>query len=142
MKRLLTRAATAVLLTFVLVGASCQPITQPAPTPPAPLDRVQISLEAVTLTPGGVQQLSAMALDQYGNELAGVQFSYTAEQGGMIDEQGRFIADTKAGDYPKAIKVVARQGEIVRSAFVSLKIVPGPLERFGHTRYFRYGALC
>ena len=114
MRTLLTRAATVVLPAFVLVAASCQPGTQPAPVPqptpaptsvptlapapPAPLDRVQISPEAVTLTPGDVQPFSAKAFDKYKNDIKDLTFRWTiTEGGGRVYENGIFVAGTEAG---------------------------------------------
>jgi hypothetical protein len=72
------------------------------------LDRIVVSPETFTLAPGGVQQFSVKAFDQFSNEIKDFTPRWTVAEGvGRVDENGIFIAGSGAGSYKDAVKVEA-----------------------------------
>jgi hypothetical protein len=72
--------------------------------------------------------LEVMALDQFGNAITDVAFTWSAGgPAGTIDETGMFTTGTQAGSYEGLVKVIAIQGEQDREASIDVTITPGPL---------------
>ncbi len=114
-----------------------QPSTQPsstspvpAPAPLVPLGRVQISPEAVTLTPGGVQQFSVKAFDKNNNEIKDFTSSWTvAEGGGRVYENGIFVTGTEAGSYKDTVKVEVTYDGVSEAVAASVTVSALPQDR-------------
>ena len=82
----------------------------------------------ITLKVQDNTRLTATALDQFGNEISDVVFTWSAvDIVGSIDETGIFSTGTEAGTYKGLNNVTATQGVESLEALVDVTITPGPL---------------
>ena len=95
---------------------------------PGPLAEIVVSPTQITLQVQDTTRLGATALDQFGNEISDIAFTWsTASPVGSIEEAGLFTAGTRAGTYKGLVKVIATQGELGGEAATDVTITPGPL---------------
>jgi len=96
---------------------------------PDALDRV--TLAPIHLAAGETEQLEAIATDQYGNPVSGVDVAWTVtdEDAGSVTRTGLLTAGEVAGTYDEAIEIEVTQGEQVRTAMASVTVTPGSLEQ-------------
>jgi len=95
---------------------------------PGPLSDIVVSPTQVTLQTQGTNSLAVTAVDQFGNGIRDVGFTWsTLGPNGSVDVTGKFTAGTKAGIYEGLIKVTATQGVHSREALIDVTIDPGPL---------------
>ena len=96
---------------------------------PRPLHRVEIEPSAPSVEVTKDLQFTARALDQFGNPIPGLNFSFESSgEVGRIDDKGRLTAGSVSGSYQEAVTVEVTQGAITKRATASLvTIEPGPL---------------
>ena len=109
-------------------GSHTVALPDPITVDPGPLADVVVSPAAVSLQVQETARLVATGLDQFGNEISDVTFTWTGlGPQGSIDETGRFTAGTEAGTYDRLVKVTATEGGPSRSVLIGVTIMPGPL---------------
>ena len=97
---------------------------------PGTLHQVTIELSEPNLDGTGEQQFTATALDEFGNPIPGLTFSFKADEKiGKIDQDGRFTANSEVGSFKDAVTVEVSQGSITRIATADAITVPGHLDR-------------
>ncbi len=97
---------------------------------PGLLHQVTIELSEPNLEVTGEQQFTATAVDEFGNPLPGLTFSFKSdEKVGRIDQEGKFTVGSEAGTFENAVTVEVSQGSITRIATADAVTVPGPLDR-------------
>lgn len=101
---------------------------------------------AVTVTPGPVvslvispsdailsvlesAQFTAVARDEFGNDVSVVLDWVIIGEGGSIDKDGGFTAGTQAGAFPSAVKASFRKDQLELTSLASVTIEPGALSR-------------
>lgn len=72
------------------------PVVEEKPSPPV-LTTITVHPPRAIVPPGGTQQYAAIARDQYGKKIEGIQFTWSVEEGGTIDETGLFTGGPVAG---------------------------------------------
>jgi outer membrane protein assembly factor BamB len=93
---------------------------------PGPLDRIAVfSRNSVTVSAGSVVILSATGYDAHGNEIAGLTFSWGADNGSVTLMTGTSDIVYQAGTSVGSRTVTAANGSAVGS--LDLSVVPGPL---------------
>ena len=93
------------------------------------LTKVTIEPSEITLAPTETEGFTARALDQFGNEIPDVAFTWRISGGGFINPSGVVMAGFKAGSFPDAVEVQAILGDTTQSATATLNVEPGPLSR-------------
>lgn len=102
---------------------------------PGPVAKVVVGPTPLILAAGGTQQLEAVAADQYGNPVTGMEvagnvtWAVTGENAGSVTQTGLLTAGEVAGTYPDVVEAEVRQAEMVHTAVASITIAPGPLEQ-------------
>jgi outer membrane protein assembly factor BamB len=93
---------------------------------PGQLDRIAVvSKSSVTVSAGSVVILSATGYDAHGNEIAGLTFSWGADNGSVTLMDGTSEIVYQAGTSVGSRTVTAANGSVVGS--LDLSVVPGPL---------------
>ena len=93
---------------------------------PDPLERIEVSPRLATLVAGSAHQFTAIAYDQFDNEISDVTVRWQAREGaGEITPLGIFTASTKAGMHADAVVVEAIEGHISKVERATVDIVPG-----------------
>ena len=96
---------------------------------PRPLFELRIEPDTLTATPTEEQLFTVIALDQFGNEISGLGYVFSAdENAGEIDDTGNFTAGTVAGSYSGAVAVEAVQGSVTETVAVDVSIEHGALD--------------
>lgn len=97
---------------------------------PGPLAEVMLSPSTVTLRPEDTQDFLVEGFDQFGNLIALLNLSWTADpEAGTITPRGVFQGGTRAGQYPASIRVVASAEGVSKQAIASVTIRPGPVDQ-------------
>ena len=97
---------------------------------PGPLAEVDMPPAPISVQAEITIQLSAKAVDQFGNEISDVGFTWNAiGTAGSIDRSGLFTAGTEAGTYEGLVMVTSTDGEQHRQASYDVTITPGPVSR-------------
>ena len=97
---------------------------------PGPLENVSLATTSVELNIGDVHRFVVKAVDQYDNDIRDINLIWdVAPDIGIINLDGRLTANTKAGNFTGAVRVVASQGNITKGAAATVTINPDPLER-------------
>ena len=118
---------------------------------PGPAVSVEITPSSPSLVVQATVQLSAVAKDEFGNEVAGTANWTMAGDGGSIDEDGLFTAGTNPGSYLQTVTVLLQteSGELEGSNSVTVNAGPvfevsiDPVETVlvkGATQTFSYRA--
>ena len=96
---------------------------------PDPLDTVEIS--PIRVVAGAVDQVEAIATDQYGNLVTEVDITWTLldQNVGAVTPGGALTVGQVALDFPDAVQVEATQGDITFIDTSSAVVLPGPLEQ-------------
>ncbi len=95
---------------------------------PGPIHHVLLMPGAPTVGVTQEQVFTAKALDQYDNEIYGLDFAWSAsDESGTIDQAGVFTAGARAGTYEAAVTVSASQNSRAREVSIPATIEPGPL---------------
>ena len=90
-----------------------------------PLAQVVIAPDPVSIGMEITQQFVAVGADRYGNRIAGLEFSWTVEEGGgTINTSGLFTAGTTPGTYNRTVMATAVQGELTSSDTASVIVEP------------------
>ncbi len=94
---------------------------------PGPAVSIEVSPSMATLAVQESAQFTAVAQDEFGNSVPEKILWTVAADGGSIDENGLFIADTAAGSYTNTVKASLQldTGELTDTGSVTVK--PGPL---------------
>ena len=93
---------------------------------PDPLERIEVSPRLATVVAGSAHQFTAIAYDQFDNEISDVTVRWQAREGaGKINAIGVFIASTKAGMHADAVVVEAIEGDISKIERATVDVVPG-----------------
>ena len=96
---------------------------------PGALHQAILEPAAPALAVTKVQGFTAEGLDQFGNPIRALIFSFRSDQrAGKIDDAGGFTAGTAAGTYESAVTVEVIQGAATEVATVGVTIEPGPLD--------------
>ena len=99
-----------------------------------PLDHVYLKRDGYLVEVRQARELTATAFDRFENPIPGLTYTYQAsEQAGRVDNQGRFVAGTKAGFYVTGVTVEVTQGPITRSTTASITVRVGKLARLEMT---------
>ena len=134
-------------------GTEAATLPQAVTVKPGPLAELVASPIQITLLVQDTTRLGATALDQFGNEISDIAFTWSAASPvGSIEENGLFTAGTQAGTYRGFVKVIATQGEQSGEAATDVTITPGPVSRvvvepnavtldIGETQSFTFSAL-
>ena len=93
------------------------------------LAEIVIEPPELVLGPAETQKPTARALDQFGNEMTGLQVTWDISEGGRISQDGTVVAGTAAGAFHDAVTAEATLGVTTRRASASVTVVPGPLDR-------------
>ena len=93
------------------------------------LAEIVIDPSELVLGPAETQKLTARALDQFGNEMSGLEVTWDISEGGRISQDGTVIAGTKAGTFHETVTAEATLGVNTRRASAGVTVVPGPLDR-------------
>ncbi len=95
---------------------------------PGPLAAVEVNPDRINARVQDTIPLSVTAVDEFGNEIREVVFTWTAQDsaGGTIGQQGLFTAGTQAGFFAGGVKVTATQGDTTREAALDVSVSPGP----------------
>ena len=88
-------------------GTSTQRASAEVTIKPGPLERVVISPGYAKVVPGGQQQFIARAVDAFGNEIEGLQFSWESSGAGDIDTMGLFTAGSLSGRFLNDVRITA-----------------------------------
>ena len=84
---------------------------------PSLLEQVIIAPNPAEIGMEMTQQFVAVGVDQYGNRISDLAFSWSVQNGsGIIDKTGLFTAGTAPGTYEDTVKAEAIQGSVTRSA--------------------------
>ena len=114
----------------VIQGSVSRTATATVVTQSGPLDSILLDPSSPAVAVDQEQRFVATGLDRYGNSVPRLIFSFDAsQQAGFIDDDGRFIAGTRAGVYDGAVTVEAIQGVLSRQATTPVTVLPGPLDR-------------
>ncbi len=101
---------------------------------PDPLDKVIVFPNPVDLGIGATQQFTAYGVDQFGNKLNNLSFTWAIKDGGKIDSNGLFIAGDNPATYKEVIKVDTVRDQTIKSGYASLTVLPDTIyfacERF------------
>lgn len=125
-----TKAGThTVNLTAIKQGEPPQTNTVTITIEPGPLDHVKLEPATAVVEVSKQQQFTVSALDQFGNEIRGLRYEWSASSGGIVDSIGRFTAGVAAGTFQDALQVKALQGDIRVEATASVRVEPGSLHR-------------
>ena len=109
-------------------GSHTVALPEPIAITPGALADVVVSPGLVSLQVQETARLRAAGVDQFGNEISDVTFTWTGlGPQGSIDQTGRFTAGTEAGTYDRLVKVTAAGDEASRSVLIGVTITPGPL---------------
>lgn len=89
----------------------------------------QIVTEVATVTAGEDLQLVATPADEYGNEVEGIELTWSvlSDSVGTVTETGLLSAKTKAGTYSSSLSVEATEGDVTASTEMDITIAPGAL---------------
>ena len=94
----------------------------------APLDRVLLSPETISLNIGQTQQFIGEALDVYGNPITKAQITWDVAQiAGTISGGGLLTTATAAGTYDQGVTATAVMDSISVQASGSVTVTPDPL---------------
>ena len=93
------------------------------------LAEIVIDPPELVLGSAETQKLTARALDQFGNEMTGLEVTWDISEGGRISQDGTVVAGTKAGAFHDVVTAEATLGVTTRRASASVTVVPGPLDR-------------
>ena len=92
---------------------------------PGPLAQVVIAPDPISIGMVMKQQFVAVAADQHGNRISGLDFSWSVEEGGgNINASGLFTAGNTPGAYNKTVTATATQGEITSFDTASINVEP------------------
>jgi len=99
---------------------------------PRSLQRVVITPNTAELFIGGTQQFTAQGYDTYNSPISNLTYTWVELAGsGTISKMGGntclFTAGNEPGRFSKAVLVAARQGNRVKIAYATVRII-GPLE--------------
>ena len=96
---------------------------------PGPPFSLEVSPSEATLAVEEGTQFTAVALDEFGNEvlLAATPEWVVVAGGSSIDAAGRFTADTRAGSFPDSVMASLQTAARELEAKVSVTVVPGPV---------------
>ena len=95
---------------------------------PGPVASVVVEPAEVTLDIDGTQSFSFTAFDAFDNETSNVIFAWTMPPDlGEIDSTGFLTTGTKAGEYPRGIRLEVVEGTDSASATINLTIRPDSL---------------
>jgi len=90
-----------------------------------PLEQVVIEPETVHIGMEMPQQFVAVGIDQDGNRISELAFTWSVEKGGgTIDANGLFTAGISPGSYNATVKAEANYGDITHSATASVTVEP------------------
>ena len=95
---------------------------------PAELAEVLVEPPVLDVAVGEAARLKVRPVDRYGNEISGLQASYTwlaAAGNGEVDPSGNLRVGHVPGAY--AVEVAVRQGSIEKRARVHVTATPGPV---------------
>ena len=113
----------------VAQGETTRTATAPVIIEPGPLHSVSITPTELTANVTKQRLFTAAAADQFDNLIPGLAFAYRSnEQAGQVDDEGKFIAGTRAGAFRSAVTVEVTQGSETRTATADVLVEPGPLE--------------
>ena len=93
------------------------------------LAEIVIDPPELVLGPTETQKPTARALDQFGNEMTGLEVTWDISEGGHFSKDGTLIAGSKAGAFRDVVTAEATLGVTTRRASASVTVVPGPLDR-------------
>ena len=95
---------------------------------PGPFSNLLLIPPEVTLDIGATRSFTLRVFDKFGNEIFDALTSWSIETGaGTVSADGVFIAGTKAGVFPGAVRVQAVKGTDRATVTADLSIRPGPL---------------
>lgn len=96
---------------------------------PGPLHSVLIQSDNVSVGVTERHSFNPRALDEYGNPVPDLVFSFEADQrAGHIDDAGVFTAGSRTGRYENSVSAQVTQGLVTRSAMATTNILAGPLD--------------
>lgn len=96
---------------------------------PGPLFEAKIEPDALTTAPAEEQLFTVIALDQFGNEISGLSYVFSADdKAGEVDDTGKFTVGTVAGTYSAAVSAEVAQGSIAKSVAVDITIEHGAMD--------------
>ena len=96
---------------------------------PDPLRAVELEPKEATVEVMGQQQFTARSLDQYGNEIAQLAFTWNSDGPGKVDDTGHFTAGTKAGSFEDGLVVEVTDGTASARSTARVILQPGPLDQ-------------
>ena len=97
---------------------------------PGPLEEIVVSPTQVGLQVQDTIPLGATAVDQFGNEISDVLFTWSAlGPMGSIDETGVLAAGTQAGTFEGLVKVTGASGDQSSETSIDVTITPGPISK-------------
>lgn len=93
-------------------GDLVRTVTSDLTVTPGTLDRVVVAPDMADIGIEMTQQFVAVGVDQFGNRVPGLDFTWSVEEGGggAIDTDGLFTAGTEPGTYTQTVKAVAVEG--------------------------------
>ena len=96
---------------------------------PGPLRAFELDPTVAKVEVMGQQQFTARPLDQFGNEIPQLAFTWITEAPGEMDSSGRFTAGTRSGTYEDGVIVEVTEGAASRRVMALVTVTPGPLSR-------------
>ncbi len=106
-------------------GEMVRTVTASVTITPGPLEQVVIAPNPTEIGMEMTQQFVAVGVDQYGNRISDLAFSWSVENGsGIIDKTGLFTTGTAPGTYEDTVKAEATRGSVTRSGTANVTVEP------------------
>jgi len=109
----------------VMQGEQVRTVAAAVTVTPGPLEQVVIAPSPADIGMGMTQQFVAVGADQYGNRIAGLDFTWSVQNGGgTIADSGLFTAGDTPGDYKDSVQAEGTQEGVTRSGTASVTVRP------------------
>ncbi len=109
----------------VTQGEQVRTVAATVTVTPGPLEQVVIAPSPADIGMEMTQQFVAVGADQYGNRIAGLEFTWSVQNGGgTVAANGLFTAGDGPGDFEDTVQAEATQDGITRAGTASVTVRP------------------